>query len=94
MVGDAHLRDRALGTDGGVGLPDHPHDPRREARGTHPLGELGQPLAHQEQALAQGWCQVGGEHRLAQVGEQLVDDQPRLVRDGVEVVTETRQRDW
>ena len=47
----------------------------------------------QQEALAQRCREVGGQQRLAQVGEQLVGDQPRLVGDRVEVVAQARERD-
>ena len=64
-----------------LALPTTHATPAASRVGRHPLGELGQPLAHQQEALAQRCGEVGREQRLAQVGEQLVGDQPRLVGD-------------
>jgi hypothetical protein len=92
VVGDPDLGDRPLGADGRVGLADHPGDPRRQPGRRHPLGELWQPVAHEQQALAQRSREVGREPRLAEVAQQLVGHQPRLVGHRVEVVPQAGQR--
>ena len=93
VVGDPDLGDRPLRADGCVGLADDPGDTSREPRGRHPLGELGQRSRASSRHSRSGAARSAGEQRLAQVAQQLVGDQPRLVGDRVEVVAQARQRD-